>query len=91
MVLLSAGKAVAAGTVDEILAGQVTIEASPPDPAAALGLLETAGWPVLPTRAHLRVPEIPQASVLSVLGDGVGLVESRSSLEEAFMTLAGST
>jgi ABC-2 type transport system ATP-binding protein/ribosome-dependent ATPase len=88
LVLLSAGKAVAAGTVDEILAGQVTIEASPPDPAAALGLLETAGWPVLPTGANLRVPGIPLASVRSVLGDRVSLVESRSSLEEAFMTLA---
>jgi ABC-2 type transport system ATP-binding protein/ribosome-dependent ATPase len=88
LVLLSAGKAVAAGTVDEILAGQVTIEASPSDPAAALSLLETAGWPVLPTGAHLRVPGIPLASVRSVLGDRVSLVESRSSLEEAFMTLA---
>jgi ABC-2 type transport system ATP-binding protein/ribosome-dependent ATPase len=91
LVLLSAGKAVAAGTVDEILAGQVTVEASPPDRATALGLLETAGWPVLPTGAHLRVPGIPLASVRSVLGDSVSLVESRSSLEEAFMTLAGST
>jgi len=88
LVLLSAGKAVAAGTVDEILAGQVTIEASPSNPAAALRLLDTAGWPVLPTGARLRVPGIPLDSVRSVLGDRVSLVESRSSLEEAFMTLA---
>lgn len=88
LVLLSAGKSVAVGTVDEILAGQVTIEASPPDPAAALGLLEAARWPVLPTGTKLRVPGIPLASVRSVLGDRVSLIESRSSLEEAFMSLA---
>lgn len=88
LVLLSAGRAVAVGTVEEILAGQVTIEATPADPAAALDLLETAGLPALPTGAHLRLPGVSVASVRSILGDEVPLSESGSSLEEAFMTLA---
>lgn len=88
LVLLSAGRAVAVGTVEEILAGQVTIEATPADPAAALDLLEAAGLPALPTGAHLRLPGASVASVRSILGDEVHLSESGSSLEEAFMTLA---
>jgi ABC-2 type transport system ATP-binding protein/ribosome-dependent ATPase len=88
LVLLSAGRAVAMGTVDEILAGQVTIEATPADAAAALALLETARLPALPTGAHLRLPGVSIASVRSILGEEVPLTESDSSLEEAFMTLA---
>jgi len=88
LVLLSAGRAVAMGTVDEILAGQVTIEATPADAAAALALLETARLPALPTGAHLRLPGASIASVRSILGEEVPLTESDSSLEEAFMTLA---
>lgn len=88
LVLLSAGRAVAAGTVDEILAGQITVEAAPVDPAAALVVLESAGLPVLPTGAHLRLPGVSLAAVRSILGDDVGVVESLSSLEEAFMILA---
>jgi ABC-2 type transport system ATP-binding protein/ribosome-dependent ATPase len=88
LILLSAGRAVAVGTVDEILAGQVTIEASPVDPAAALAMLERAGMAALPTGSHLRLPGVSAASVRSILGGEVALVESNSSLEEAFMTLA---
>jgi ABC-2 type transport system ATP-binding protein/ribosome-dependent ATPase len=88
LVLLSAGRAVASGTVGEILAGQVTIEVAPADAAAALALLETARLPALPTGAHLRLPGASIASVRSILGEEVPLTESGSSLEEAFMTLA---
>jgi len=88
LVLLSAGRAVAMGTVEEILAGKVTVEVTPVDTAADLTALESAGFPVLPTGAHLRLPGVSMASVRTIVGDDVGLVESRSSLEEAFMTLA---
>jgi ABC-2 type transport system ATP-binding protein/ribosome-dependent ATPase len=88
LVLLSTGRAVAMGTVEEILAGKVTVEVTPVDTASALAALESAGLPVLPTGAHLRLPGVSMASVRTILGDGVGLAESRSSLEEAFMTLA---
>ncbi|HSJ85503.1 MAG TPA: ABC transporter ATP-binding protein [Acidimicrobiia bacterium] len=88
LVLLSAGRAVASGTVDEILAGQTTIEIAPADPAAALATLGQAGLPVLPTGPHLRLPGVTIDSVRSILGGDVGLTESRSTLEEAFMSLA---
>jgi ABC-2 type transport system ATP-binding protein/ribosome-dependent ATPase len=88
LVLLSAGRAVAAGTVDEILAGQTTIEVAPADPAAAMTALGRAGLPVLPTGALLRLPGVTHSSVRSVLGGDVSLIESKSTLEEAFMSLA---
>jgi ABC-2 type transport system ATP-binding protein/ribosome-dependent ATPase len=87
LVLLSAGRAVAAGTVDEILAGQTTIEVAPADPAAAMTALGRAGLPVLPTGALLRLPGVTHSSVRSVLGGDVSLIESKSTLEEAFMSL----
>jgi ABC-2 type transport system ATP-binding protein/ribosome-dependent ATPase len=88
LVLLSAGRAVASGTVDEILTGQRTIELAPADPAAAMAVLDRAGLPVLPTGAMLRLPGVTTASVRSALGGDVSLTESRSTLEEAFMSLA---
>ena len=88
LVLLSAGRAVASGTVDEIIAGQTTIEVAPADPAAAMAMLGQAGLPVLPTGPHLRLPGVTTSSVRSILGGDVGLTESRSTLEEAFMSLA---
>jgi ABC-type multidrug transport system ATPase subunit len=88
LVLLSAGRAVASGTVDEIIAGQTTIEVAPADPAAAMAMLGQAGLPVLPTGRHLRLPGVTTSSVRSILGGDVGLTESRSTLEEAFMSLA---
>jgi ABC-2 type transport system ATP-binding protein/ribosome-dependent ATPase len=89
LVLLSAGRAVASGTVDEILTGQRTIELAPADPAAAMAILDRAGLPVLPTGAMLRLPGVTTASVRAALGGDVSLTESRSTLEEAFMSLAG--
>ncbi len=91
LVFMAAGRAVASGTVDAILAGQFTVEATPADPALSLAVLEEAGLPVLPAGAHLRVPGTEMSSVRSVIGAEAALVETRSSLEEAFMTLAGSS
>ena len=88
LVFLAAGRAVASGTVAEIVAGQLTVEAAPDDHYAALAMLEEAGLPVLPTGTHLRIPGTPLLSVRSVLGDEADLSEKPSSLEEAFMTLA---
>ena len=91
LVFMAGGRAVASGTVDMILDGQFTVEATPADPAQSLAVLEKAGMPVLPAGAHLRVPGMPVSSVRSVIGAEAGLVETQSSLEEAFMTLAGSS
>jgi len=91
LVFMAGGRAVASGTVDMILDGQFTVEATPADPAQSLAVLEEAGMPVLPAGAHLRVPGMPVSSVRSVIGAEAGLVETQSSLEEAFMTLAGSS
>ena len=91
LVFLSAGRAVASGTVDEILAGRVTVEATPVDPSAALVVLENSGFPVLPAGKHLRLPGVSLPSVRTVLGEEAGLVEVPSSLEEAFMTLASAS
>jgi ABC-2 type transport system ATP-binding protein len=88
LVFLAAGRAVASGTVAEIVAGQLTVEAAPDDQHAALARLEEAGLPVLPTGTHLRIPGTPLPSVRSVLGEEADLSEKPSSLEEAFMTLA---
>ena len=91
LVFMSAGRAVASGTVDMILDGQFTVEATPADPAQSLAALEDAGLPVLPAGRHLRVPGTAMTSVRSVIGEKAALVETQSSLEEAFMTLAGSS
>lgn len=91
LVFMSAGRAVASGTVDMILAGQFTVEATSADPPQSLAVLEEAGLPVLPAGAHLRVPGTTVSSVRSVIGAEAALVETQSSLEEAFMTLAGSS
>ena len=91
LVFMAAGHAVAAGTVDMILDGQFTVEATPADPAQSLAILEEAGLPVLPAGAHLRVPGTGVSAVRSVIGAEAALVETKSSLEEAFMTLAGSS
>jgi ABC-2 type transport system ATP-binding protein len=88
LLFLAAGRAVASGTVAEIVAGQLTVEAAPDDQHAALAMLEEAGLPVLPAGAHLRIPGTPLPSVRSVLGEEADLSEKPSSLEEAFMTLA---
>ncbi|MGH8871340.1 MAG: ABC transporter ATP-binding protein [Acidimicrobiia bacterium] len=91
LVFLSAGRVVATGTVAGIVDGQITVEATPADPSVTLAVLENAGFPVLPTGARLRVPGTPLSSVRSVLGEEAALVEKQSSLEEAFMTLAGAS
>jgi ABC-type multidrug transport system ATPase subunit len=43
LTFLDAGKEAVSGTVAEILAGRMTVEAAPADPAAALALLEGPG------------------------------------------------
>jgi ABC-2 type transport system ATP-binding protein len=87
LVFLSTGQQRFAGTVEEILAGQETIEVKTPDPGADLNALERAGLPVLPAGDRLRVPGVSAESVRDVLGDGAVLEVTPSSLEEAFMTL----
>jgi ABC-2 type transport system ATP-binding protein/ribosome-dependent ATPase len=87
LVFLSGGREKFAGTVDRILEGQSTVEAVSADPALALTLLEQAGLPVLPAGERLRVPGSTVEDVRSVLGSEVVLVETPSTLEEAFMSL----
>lgn len=87
LLFLSLGRAVASGTVEEILSGQVTVEADPEDPASALTSLVDAGLPVVPAGARLRLPGTPLDRVRSVLGDRARLDAGQSTLEEAFMTL----
>jgi len=87
LVFLSGGREKFAGTVNEILFGQETLELSPDDPASALALLELAGLPVLPAGDRLRVPGSSVDTIRAVLGDGVSVTLTPSTLEEAFMTL----
>jgi ABC-type multidrug transport system ATPase subunit len=87
LVFLSGGREKFAGTVDRILEGQSTVEAISAHPASALTLLEHAGLPVLPAGERLRVPGCTVEAVRSVLGSEVTLVETPSTLEEAFMSL----
>jgi ABC-2 type transport system ATP-binding protein/ribosome-dependent ATPase len=87
LVFLSAGRDVFSGTVEEILAGQTTLEITPNDPAGALAVLEGAGLPVLPAGQRLRLPGTAPDDVRSVLDEAVPMIETPSSLEEAFMTM----
>jgi ABC-2 type transport system ATP-binding protein/ribosome-dependent ATPase len=87
LVFLSAGREVFSGTVEEILAGQTTLEITPSDPAAALAALESAGLPVLPAGSRLRLPGTAADQVRSVLDGTLPIIETPSSLEEAFMTM----
>jgi len=87
LVFLSDGSVAFSGTVDEILAGQVTVEVTPDDHAATMDLLEHAGLAVVPAAGHLRLPGIDVSTARSALGEGIVMVETPSTLEEAFMTL----
>jgi ABC-2 type transport system ATP-binding protein/ribosome-dependent ATPase len=88
LVFLAAGQVVAEGTAAAIVAGHVTVEATPADLATTLQTLEGAGMSVLPGGRHLRIPGTTLDTVRSVLGGEPALSEQPSSLEEAFMILA---
>lgn len=91
LVFLSAGRVAITGTVDQILAGRITIEVTPDDPGYALTILEGAGLPVLPFGRLLRLPGVRLPPVRAALGDGSHMVEKESSLEEAFMTVVAAS
>lgn len=86
LVIMASGREVASGTVDDIAGGLSTAEVEVEDPAAALDLLESAGFQVVPAGHKLRVPGAHRDEVAALVGGSVST--EQASLEEAFMILS---
>ncbi len=91
LTIMASGRAVAAGTAEEIQRGFETLVVSTSQPARALDVLEAAGLLPLPAGHRLRVPGADPGRVRKLLEDvdhEAGFAVEASTLEEAFMTLS---
>ncbi len=91
LTIMASGRAVAAGTVDEIVGGFETLVVSTSRPAPALDVLEGAGLLPLPAGHRLRIPGADPsrvAGLLESLDQEAEFSVEPSTLEEAFMTLS---
>lgn len=91
LIVMAAGRAVAAGTVEEIKHGFQTLVVSTSHPGPALDVLEGAGFYPLPAGGRLRVPGGDPSLVgdlLEKVDQGRDLSVEPSTLEEAFMILS---
>lgn len=89
LVMLADGVEVAAGSVEEVVAGMASLEFGPSDPAAALTALEESGFCVFPAGHRLRVPDVTAEEIRLALGQPDLAVATRpATLEESFAVLS---
>jgi ABC-2 type transport system ATP-binding protein/ribosome-dependent ATPase len=90
LVLMSRGRAVAAGSEDEIIGDTTACEVDTDDWAAAFAALDEAGLPVTLTGTRVRLADTPSATVRTAL-ESAGLTghvhEVRATLEEAMTVI----
>ncbi len=84
LVVLAAGRQVAAGTVADVVGDQQVVEVEPDHPAAALARLEDAGLVALPAGRRVRVVAATAERVREAL-PGAEPQMVPATLEEAFM------
>jgi ABC-type multidrug transport system ATPase subunit len=92
LVVLAAGRVVASGTVDQIIGHATTVAVSGARWEDAFAACEAAGLPVALVGTGLRVPAAEPGRVraaLTAAGVRAEVVETRATLEEAFVLLAG--
>jgi len=88
LVIMAAGRVVAAGTREEIIGSERTVVLRTADWAAALRRLEAAGLRAVLSGPVLRVPGAPAAQVAGALGDLPAAVgEEPATLDERFFEL----
>jgi ABC-2 type transport system ATP-binding protein len=90
LVVLAAGRVVAAGTPAQIVGDARTVVVDTPDWAAALRKLEEAGLRAILAGAALRVPGASPQRVRRAIGEpgsGVQVSDTPATLEERFFTL----
>lgn len=88
IVLLSAGRVAAAGTVAELTSGRSAVRVLAPSWENAWATLERAGLPVLLAGRSLRVPGADARRVADLLDDsGADVVDVPATLEEVFLTV----
>jgi ABC-2 type transport system ATP-binding protein/ribosome-dependent ATPase len=88
VVLLAAGRVVAAGSVDTLTAGRSALAIRPADWERAWEALDAAGVPVLPQGRSLRVPDADAGrvdNVLATAGIDADLSRVPATLEEVFL------
>jgi ABC-type multidrug transport system ATPase subunit len=88
LVMLSAGRVVAAGSLDDVIGGRTAIEAAPTDPAAALAALDRAGIAGSLVGHRVRIATADRATVERALA--ASAITARldvvpATLEEAFV------
>ena len=89
LVVMAAGRMVAAGTTDKIIGAERTVVLRTAQWAAALRRLEASGLRAVLSGPVLRVPATPAARVAEALGDlPANLSEEPATLEERFFELA---
>ena len=91
LVVLAAGREVAAGTLDEIVGDTTAAEVRTPAWEAAFTALDRAGLPVSLVGRSLRVPGADPAAVHRLLADGgvpAEVAAVPASFEETFVVLA---
>ena len=91
LVMMAAGREVAAGTVDEVIGRRSAVEITTPDWKPAFRSLEAAGWPVRLSGRQLRVAGVGAAHVEQVLGEAgitAQIEERAATLDETFVVLA---
>lgn len=88
LVMLSAGKVVAAGSLDDVIGGRTAVEIADADSGAVLAALDRAGIAAAVTAGRVRVGEAGRAAVEQALvGAGITarLEVVPATLEEAFV------
>jgi len=89
LVIMAAGRIVAAGTTEKIIGAERTVVLRTADWPAALRRLEASGLRAVLSGPVLRVPATPAARVAEALGDlPASLSEEPATLEERFFELA---
>ena len=88
LVMLSAGKVVAAGSLDDVIGGRTAVEIAATDPGAVLAALDRAGITAAVTGKRVRVGETGRTAVEQALTDAritARLEVVPATLEEAFV------
>jgi ABC-2 type transport system ATP-binding protein len=91
-VFLSAGRIVAAGTVDTLTAGRSALLVHPVHWERAWEALDAAGVPVLPSGRNLRIPDADPALVRDTLRSArvdAEITHVPATLEEVFLVATG--
>jgi ABC-2 type transport system ATP-binding protein len=91
LVMMSAGRVVARGPLDEIVGDRTTVAVTTPDWPAAYTALAHAGLPAALVGRDLRVPGSDLPGVQAILDAAhieAGLRSTRSTFEETFVALA---